>query len=203
MALDLYLGFVAATIVLVLTPGPVVALIVANSTRYGPARGVFTVAGSTSALVVHLALVCVGLSALLAAAGEALFWLKWLGAAYLFWLGLRAFFAPAPAPGEAAPAKSLRRLFVEAFAVAFANPKSLLFYGAFFPLFIAADRPLGPQLLLLSATFLVVAATLDLCWALAAGRARPLLLRAGRWMNRLTGGVLILAAIGLLSLRKG
>lgn len=203
MPLELYLAFVAATVVLILTPGPMVALIVANSVAHGLRSGLLTVAGSSAAMALHLVAVCAGLASLLAAAGGAFFWLKWLGAAYLLYLGLRTIFTcPSRLDADAPPAKSDRRTLIEAFLVALSNPKVLIFYAAFFPLFIAADRPLAPQLFILSATFLGVAAVLDCGWALTATKARPFLARAGRWGNRLTGGVLILAAAGLAAARK-
>lgn len=202
--LDLYLAFVAATALLILTPGPVVALVVDTSIRYGVRRGLLAVAGSASAMAVHLLLVCFGLATLLAGLGEAMFWLKWIGAAYLFYLGLRALFSrEAIETGDGAGTmKSARRAYAEGFAVAISNPKPLIFYAAFFPLFIIADRPAAPQLALLSVTFFVVGASLDCGWAIAADRARPLLTRAGRWGNRVSGGVLIAAAAGLASLKR-
>ena len=204
MPLDLYLAFVAATALLILMPGPVVALVVSNSVRYGVARGLLTVAGTASAMAVHLVLVCFGLASLLAQLGEAMFWLKWAGAAYLLYLGLKALFsreALAPSNGPHA-VKSARRTFAEGFAVAFSNPKPLIFYAAFFPLFVSPERPALPQLVLLSVTFFVIGAGLDSLWAVAGAKARPFLARAGRWGNRVTGGVLIVAAAGLAALRK-
>lgn len=204
MPLDLYLAFVAATAVLILTPGPVVALVVDTSVRYGAGRGLLTVAGSASAMGVHLVLVCFGLATLLASLGEAIFWLKWIGAAYLVYLGLRALMSRETlGAGEgAATMKSARRAYAEGFAVAISNPKPLIFYAAFFPLFIVSDRAAAPQLILLSITFFVVGVSLDCCWAIAADRARPLLARAGRWGNRVSGGVLLLAAAGLAGLKR-
>lgn len=204
MPLDLYLAFVAATALLILTPGPVVALVVDTSIRHGAGRGLLAVAGSASAMAAHLVLVCFGLATVLAGLGEAMHWLKWIGAAYLFYLGLRALFSKETmGPGDGAAArKSARRAYAEGFLVAISNPKPLIFYAAFFPLFIAADRPALPQLLLLSVTFFVVGVSLDCCWAIAAARARPLLARAGRWGNRVTGGVLLLASAGLAGLKR-
>ena len=77
------------------------------------------------------------------------------------------------------------------------NPKTLLFYGAFFPQFLTPGRKLGPQVALLCVSFLVIAAVLDSGWALAAGRAWRLLAMRGRLRNRLSGGALIGAGIGL------
>ncbi|MEE2690064.1 MAG: LysE family translocator [Pseudomonadota bacterium] len=203
MPLDLYLGFAAASAALILMPGPMVALIVSNSVNHGLKTGLLTVAGSGAAMFVHLIGVCAGLATLLAAMGSAFFWLKWAGAAYLFYLGVRALRSkPKDISAPEGAGKSVNRTLVEAFLVALTNPKTLLFYAAFFPLFISPDRAIVPQLALLSATFLVIACALDCGWAMTASRARPLLVRAGRWTNRVTGGVLILAAAGLAAARR-
>jgi threonine/homoserine/homoserine lactone efflux protein len=95
------------------------------------------------------------------------------------------------------PSNKHKRLLLRGFLVSFANPKTLLFYGAFLPQFVAPDRPLGPQLALLSITFLFLALGIDGGWALLAGRSRQLLLQRGRLRQRMTGGLLMTAAIGL------
>lgn len=203
MPLDLYLSFAAASALLILMPGPMVALIAASSVGQGLRAGLLTVAGAASGMVVHLTAVCLGLAALLASLGDAIFWLKWAGAAYLFYLGVSMIFSKASAFGNtAAPPKSAKRIYLEAFLVQLTNPKVLIFYAAFFPLFLSPDRPLLPQLLMMSATFLAIEIALDSAWALGATKVRPLLLNAGRWGNRVTGGVLVLAAAGMAALRK-
>lgn len=203
MSVELYVAFVFAVVVLIATPGPVVALVVTTSVRHGVRRGLATVAGSSSAMALHLVLVCFGLAAVLARLGEAVFWIKWIGAAYLLYLGVRALNEKAAPPADSpARGNSARRAFGEGFLVSAFNPKPLIFYAAFFPLFITAESAILPQLLLMSATFFVIGVALDSAWAIAASRARSRLARAGRWMNRVTGGVLIVAAAALAGLRK-
>jgi threonine/homoserine/homoserine lactone efflux protein len=92
-------------------------------------------------------------------------------------------------------------MYVRALLVSMTNPKTLLFYGAFFPQFIAADRALAPQVVLLSVTFIVLAILVDGSWALAAGRARHLLASRGRLRNRISGGMLIGAGVVLAAAR--
>jgi len=199
MPLELYLAFVAASVLLILTPGPMVAYVIATTLSRGLRHGFVAVAGSTLASAIQLGVVALGLTAILNAASEAFFWIKWLGVFYLVYLGVRTWLA-APEDLAASPdARGLsdRRTFLEAFVVNLTNPKALLFHGAFLPLFISASAPVGPQLLTLAATFLVIAVSMDCLWALTASRSRPLLARAGRWRNRVTGGVLITAAAGL------
>ncbi len=204
MPLELYLAFVAASALLILTPGPMVAYVVGTTLSRGLRHGLVAVAGSMVASAIQLGVVAVGLAALLSVAGEAFFWLKWVGVAYLVYLGIKAL-REAPNnldPDGTASTVSERRTFIEAFLVNLTNPKGLLFHGAFLPLFISPDAPAGPQLLLLAITFLVIGGALDTMWALTASRSRPLLMRAGRWRNRITGGVLLTAAAGLAMVRK-
>jgi threonine/homoserine/homoserine lactone efflux protein len=129
--------------------------------------------------------------------------LRWIGVAYLVYLGVEAWRAP-PADLAAANAepKSARAIYAKGVLVSLTNPKTLLFFGAFLPQFVDAKGDALSQLALLSVTFLVICATVDTMWALVAGRARGLLVRAGRWTNRVTGGVLITAAAALALARK-
>src|SRR5438309_510502 len=94
MSLPLYAAFVAATVVLLLIPGPNLALLVANTLARGRRAGFATLAGTTSAMVPQLALTAFGMSALMAGAATAFSWLRWLGVAYLVYLAFRAFTAP-------------------------------------------------------------------------------------------------------------
>lgn len=203
MPVDLYLSFAVASALLVLMPGPMVALIAANSAMGGARGGMVTVAGAASGMVVHLAAVCLGLAAVLSSLGEAAFWLKWLGAAYLLYLGVSAITAKAPMFSKSGgPRKSARKTYFEALFVQLTNPKVLMFYAAFFPLFISSDRPAGPQLLIMSATFLAIEVVIDSMWAFAATLARTWLRASGRWGNRVAGAILVTAAIGTAALRK-
>ena len=194
----LYVAFVLATAVLMLIPGPNVALIVANSVAYGTRYGLLTLAGTASAMVPQLALTALGMTAFLGAFGAWMAWLRWAGVLYLVVLGVRQFRAAPLDLARVAPApRARRRLFLRGLLVSLTNPKTLFFYGAFFPQFVAADRPAGPQVALLCATFLAVALLLDSGWAVLAGRLRPLLAAHGRLRNRLTGGLLVGAGVGL------
>jgi len=202
MSLELYIAFVAASALLVLTPGPMVAYLVATTLSHGLRHGLMALIGSAAASAVQLAIVVAGLSLILSAAGEAFVWLKWIGVAYLVYLGVKALREPADDLAPALTHRSDRRTITEAFFVNLTNPKALLFHGAFLPLFISPSASATPQLILLAATFIVVAAVLDGCWALFAARVQPLLTRVGRWRHRITGGVLLAAAGGLALVRK-
>ena len=196
--LQLYLTFVAATAILIMIPGPNVALIVANSVAYGTRYGLLTVAGTSSAIVVQLALTGLGMTTVLGVLADWFEWIRWLGVAYLAYLGVKQWRAePADLTRIKPQPKSFRAIYARGLFVSLTNPKTLLFYGAFFPQFISLDRPLAPQVVLLSLTFLVIAAGIDSGWATLASRARALLAVRGRLRNRLSGGLLIGAAAGL------
>jgi threonine/homoserine/homoserine lactone efflux protein len=196
-------AFVLAVTVLMLIPGPNVALIVANSVAYGPRFGLLTVAGTSSAMLPQLALTALGMTGLLGALGAGFAWLRWVGVVYLVYLGVAQWRAPPVDLTRTAPEpRSARAIYLRAVLVSLSNPKTLLFYGAFFPQFISIDRPLAPQVVLLCATFLVIAAGLDAAWAMLAGRARGLLAARATLRNRLSGGMLIGAGVGLALARK-
>jgi threonine/homoserine/homoserine lactone efflux protein len=203
MSLDLYLAFVAASAILILIPGPNVALIVANSVAHGTRFGLLTVAGTSSAVVVHLALTVLGAAAILNFLAASFDGLRWAGVVYLVWLGVRAWRAPpVDLASTEAQARSVRLIYGRGFLVGLTNPKTLLFYGAFLPQFIAPGPAAADQLLLLAATFLVVATVLDGAWAILAGRLRALLATHARLRNRLTGGLLVGAGLGLALARR-
>jgi threonine/homoserine/homoserine lactone efflux protein len=203
MPLDLYLAFVLASVVLIVIPGPNAALIVANSVAHGGRFGLLTVAGTSSAVVVHLTLTVLGASVVLNFLAASFDWLRWLGVAYLVWLGIAAWRAPAADLTRIGPqARSARLIFARGFLVGLTNPKTLLFYGAFLPQFIMPGPTASDQLLLLAVTFLGVAIALDSGWALLADRLRALLVARVRLRNRLTGGLLLGAGVGLALARR-
>ena len=203
MSTELYLAFVAATVVLMLIPGPNVALIVANSVAHGPRYGLATVAGTSSATVLQLAVTALGMASLLAALGDWLQWVRWIGVAYLLYLGFRIWrSAPVDLTTAGAEPRSMRAIFARGLLVSLANPKTLLFYGAFLPQFVAPEAGVGWQLAALSATVLAIAVVVDSGWALLAGRFRGVLAVRGRLRNRVTGGLLIAAGVGLASARR-
>ena len=198
MHLDLYLGFVLASTILILIPGPNVSLIVANSIAYGTRYGLLTVAGTSSAIVFQLALTAFGLTATLGILASWFEWVRWIGVAYLLYLGIRQWIAaPVDLTRIRPQPRSFRAIAARGFLISLTNPKTLLFYGAFFPQFLTTDQPIGPQVALLSVTFFVIAAGLDAGWALLAGRVRGVLAIRGKLRNRLSGGFLVGAGIGL------
>jgi homoserine/homoserine lactone efflux protein len=203
MVLELYIGFVLATAVLILIPGPAVSLIVANSVGHGTRGGLATVAGTSTAIAGHLVIVFFGLTSAMLVLAHWFEWLRWAGVAYLVWLGVRSWRRAGAVPTDV-PVRSRRRLYWQGFLVSATNPKTLFFYAAFFPQFVAPAAPPGPQVALLCVTFLAIAVLLDGSYALAAGRLRPLLAgRTARLRGRLAGALLIGAGLGLALARRG
>jgi homoserine/homoserine lactone efflux protein len=156
------------------------------------------VAGTSSAIVVQLALTSLGLTATLGVLAGWFEWIRWVGVAYLLFLGIRQWrAAPVDLTRTPPQPRSFRSIALRGFLISLTNPKTLLFYGAFFPQFVTSDAAIGQQVALLSVTFFVIAAGLDGAWALLAGRVRGVLAMRGRLRNRLSGGFLIGAGIGL------
>ncbi len=188
---------VLATAVLVVIPGPNVALIVANSLRYGIRMGVMTVFGTSVGVAAQLALVVIGLAAIVELAADVLTWIKWAGVVYLVWLGIRTWREPVAdlQKVEAAPA-----MFWRGCMLAILNPKTLLFNAAFVPQFVGAGST--TQFALVATVFIGVLFVGDVLWAVFANSARQLLGFNARWRNRVTGAFLAAAGIGLAFSRR-
>jgi homoserine/homoserine lactone efflux protein len=138
MPLELYIGFVITSSVLILIPGPNVSLIVANSIAYGTRYGLLTVAGPSSAIALQLALTALGLTATLGVLAGWFEWIRWIGVGYLLYLGVRQWTAaPVDLTRMKPQPRSFQAIALRGFAISFTNPKTLLFYGAFFPQFFA------------------------------------------------------------------
>lgn len=203
MSIELYVAFVLAIAALIALPGPNVGLIVANSISHGRHYGLITVAGTSAALIPQLGLTVLGMTGALTLLSHVFEWIRWIGVAYLIFLGVEALRAPVvDLTLISADPRSPRQIFGRAFFVSLTNPKVLLFYGAFFPQFVTPNANLGGQLVLLSVTCLIVTVVLDSCWALAGSQMRSVLANRGRLRNGLTGGIYFAAALGLAGARR-
>jgi threonine/homoserine/homoserine lactone efflux protein len=205
MTLELYLGFVLASTILILLPGPNVTLLVATSLACGPRRALMTLAGTSTAVALQLLITALGMTSLLLALAAGFDWLRWAGVLYLVWLGIRQWRAVPVALEDLDPAAiSGQRLFWRGFVVSATNPKTLLFYAAFLPQFVEPARPARPQLLLLGASFLALATALDGGYTLLAGRLRPWFRgpARARLRQRVSGALLIGAGLGLALARR-
>ncbi len=148
-------------------------------------------------MVLQLAATGLGLEAMLTSASQLFVVLRWVGVAYLTFLGLRALLTPAEPLGKPASERSVARVFLRGFAVSLTNPKTLLFYGAFLPQFVDPRGNTGAQILVLAFSFLVLAIAMDSGWALLASRLRGVLSMRPHLRSRLTGATLLGAAAGL------
>ncbi|MBP0115239.1 MULTISPECIES: LysE family translocator [Bradyrhizobium] len=199
MSMQAYLAFVAACIALALLPGPIVTLVIANGLRHGTRAALTNVAGAQAGLAIVIGIVAVGLTSLMATMGYWFDWVRFAGAAYLVWLGIRLIWTPVEGVEVDAPPPPPRGgFFLQGFLVLLSNPKVLVFFGAFIPQFMDLNRPHFPQVALLGATFMVTAVMTDALYAIAAGRARKFFsARRTRMMSRISGGFMIGGGIWL------
>ena len=199
--MDNVIALVAATIVLILIPGPNVALIVANSLRHGMRIGVITSLGTTVGIALQLFIVVLGLAALIELIADALTWIKWIGVIYLLYIGLRTWNEPVSDLSDI-KAQSQARAFWRGVIFAVINPKTLLFNAAFLPQFVGNTPDASGQLLFLAGIFMTVIIFGDALWAVFAASARGWLARFGGLRRRISGGFLIGAGLGLALSRR-
>jgi threonine/homoserine/homoserine lactone efflux protein len=205
MGIEHLLLFVIAGLLLNLTPGPDVVYIVTNALRSGARAGVVAALGITAGCFVHIFAAAAGVSALLAASATAFTVLKWVGAAYLVWVGLKMLLAKAPATiaqaGAAAEAADLRRVFMQGFGTNALNPKVALFFLAFVPQFIPpATEQKALTFLLLGLLFNFNGLWVNVGWALAAvwlARRVDTVRRTMHWLERAAGAMFIVFGLRL------
>lgn len=207
MDFDLWLTFVAASTALLLIPGPTVLLVLSYALSKGRSVAVASAAGVATGDFIAMTASLAGLGALVLASATLFTLLKWLGAAYLVWLGIKLV-RSAPSDGLAArrirAEVTPRGVFGHAAAVTALNPKSIAFFIAFVPQFLDPAAPLGPQFAVLIATFVGLAALNALAFALLADRLRRMISRPGviTWITRAGGGALIAMGVMTASLRR-
>jgi homoserine/homoserine lactone efflux protein len=193
----LFSAFLLITNVLFLTPGPIVTLIIATGARQGTRAALQTVAGASTGNALLLALIALGLGWILKTSSEVFDYLRWVGAAYLVWLGIQAW-RHAGAAVEAAPLGGHVHVW-RGFVVAMTNPKSIAFFTAFLPQFIDPTLPIERQLLVMCVVSVTLGSMLDSGWAVAAGLGRAWFTKPkhNRLLGRLSGTVLISGGIWL------
>jgi threonine/homoserine/homoserine lactone efflux protein len=197
--------FFGASFVLLVVPGPSVTFIVARSLEHGRTAGLVSVLGVHAGSVVHVAAAAVGVSALLASSASAFAVVKYLGAAYLVYLGL-AKLRNAGRHATPSPARARRsRLFWQGFVVNVLNPKTALFFLAFLPNFVEPARgPVAPQVLVLGMCFIGLGLVSDGAYAFAAGTLGDRLRESPavrRWVDRFSGGIYL--GLGALTAFSG
>ncbi len=195
--------YVATVLVLMSTPGPSQLLMLSNSVANGFPRALFTAWGDLTANLLQMLAAGLGLAAILLAVENALTIVKWLGVAYLAWLGIKMIRHAdvSTQSSGAATGSTLPALWLQGFLTSAANPKAVVFFAALFPQFIQASHAFWPQFAILSATYLVLDALfLSLYGATAARLAARLKGQARTWLNRIGGSLMLVAAI-LLGLK--
>lgn len=198
MSIEHWLAFVAASEALLIIPGPTVLLVVSYAIAHGRKPAAAIVAGVALGDLTAMTASMLGLGAILAASAALFTALRWVGGAYLVYLGVRLWRAPVQAAERAvAPNADPRRMFLHAYTVAALNPKAIFFFVAFVPQFLDGSSAFVPQVLTLEATFVIMAALNASAFAILASAARqqlrnPRVLRA---VNRAGGSLLIGAGL--------
>ena len=192
-----WLIYLVAAVGLSLTPGPNSLLALTNGALHGHRRTLWTVAGGALGFVAVIALSMLGIGTLLQASASALLVLKWVGGAYLVWLGIQLWRAPPLQlqPSADTPFARRSQLFRQGLFAAVSNPKALLFYGAFLPQFLDPARSLWLQFVVMAGTFAAIECVVEYLLARMANRIRPALERYGKRFNRICGGAF--AAMGV------
>jgi homoserine/homoserine lactone efflux protein len=198
---DLFAAYLIITVVLVLTPGPIVTLVIATGASQGVRAALATVAGTTLGNAFLIAAIALGLSWVLQNAGVLFEMLRWAGAAYLIWLGVKAWLH-AGAPATAVTKKGIN--FSRGLTVALTNPKTIAFFTAFLPQFVDPKLPAVPQLAVMCIVSVLLAAVTDSGWAIASGLGRAWFIKPQRakLLGRLSGIALIGGGIWLSLARR-
>jgi threonine/homoserine/homoserine lactone efflux protein len=204
MAIETLISFAAASAIMLMIPGPTVLLVVSYALGQGWRAAAPMAVGVALGDFTAMTLSMLGVGALLAASAAAFTAVKWIGAAYLIWLGVKLWRAGGTAAGaEPRRASGARRMMLHAWLVTTLNPKSIVFFVAFLPQFVDPAAPLTPQLLAFQAIFLCLALLNAFGYALLAARARRSVAspRMMRIAHRVGGGALIGAGVASAGLR--
>jgi homoserine/homoserine lactone efflux protein len=203
---DLFTAFLVITAVLIVVPGPIVTLIIATGARQGVRAALVTVAGTSIGNVVLLTAIAFGLGWVLQNAEQLFVVLRWVGAAYLIWLGIQVW----RHAGENKPVETSGRVnFTRGFLVALSNPKTIAFFTAFLPQFVDPHLPAAMQLAVMCTVTALLAALSDTAWVIASGMiaasmGRAWLMRPERakLLGRMSGTVLVGGGIWLSLARR-
>ena len=203
MSIETYLLYLAALGVFFATPPDTSQLLLmANSARYGLKKASWTIAGDLTANVVQMTAAAFGIAAVIAASAAVFQMVKWLGVAYLAWMGVRLILSRPLGMGmPAARAGSSVRLFRQGFVTSSANPFAIMFFAALFPQFLDPEASVLPQLLLLGGTYLLVDGIILLVWGWLAVRVAERIRAHGFGLVNRICGTLILGAAVLLAAR--
>ena len=199
MELDTWLLYTIAALGLSLTPGPNGLLALTHGALYGVRKTLFTIAGGALGFTVIIALSLFGIGALLAASAELLIVLKWVGGAYLVWLGIQVWRSPPLGMDSSQTGNVITgtAVFRQGLLAAVTNPKGILFFVAFLPQFLTTDLPLFGQFVVMTITFVGIEILFELSVAAGSAKIQPVLARFGKRFNHVFGGVFIAIGIAL------
>ena len=206
MDLSVWITYFIATIILSLTPGPGVFSSISSGLHHGFRLGLWNGVGMQAANMILVGIVSLGLGAILLASETLFALVKWLGAAYLIYLGVVTWRAPARGfqdnPHD--EAQTARDVFLRGFFVNLTNPKGIIFFAAILPQFIDVARPQLPQYAILAVTTFVVDLAVMLGYTALAARVLRVMREPShlRWVNRTLGGAFVAAGIALASFRR-
>ncbi len=204
-SLDVLLAFAAAACAVILIPGPTVLLVTSHALSAGMRAALLCIAGVCAGDMVAMALTFFGLGLVLATSATLFAWLKWLGAAYLLYLGVQMWRAKGgPDRSSQAAGSQPWRILGRAFMVNMLHPKGLAFYAAFMPQFIVPTQPVLLQMVVLGAVFSGIALLVLLTYALLASRCRQRLASPQSWrmFNRMGAACLVAAGLFTASLQR-
>jgi threonine/homoserine/homoserine lactone efflux protein len=202
---SLFVSFVIVASAIIVMPGPNVLVTIATSLTQGHVRGMQVVAGTLAAMALQLYIAATGTALLAEFLAEAFRVVKWVGAVYLLYLGIgRLRAALTSNRTNSLDSGTARGSFIRGFTVGITNPKTILFFGAFLPQFVTETLPVSRQLLILSVTFLVLAAFFDSLYVLAASKASEVARTPAfrRWLDGCAGTLLIGSSVGLAVARR-
>jgi homoserine/homoserine lactone efflux protein len=186
----LFAGFLFITLLLFLVPGPIVTLVISTGATKGVRAALITVAGTSTGTAVLLSAIALGLNWVLQHAAPLFEVLRWCGAVYLIWLGVRTWKSAAlPVPAAGAQVH-----FWRGFLVALSNPKTIAFFTAFLPQFVDPTLPAPRQLAVMCTVSVLMGAVSDSCWAIASGMGRAWFMSPAR--AQLLGRVSAVTLIG-------
>ena len=197
--MHLPLLFITMATLTILSPGPGVLRALTNALNYGVRPAMVGILGTASGTFCIATLSATSLGALLAASNSAFTVIKYIGAAYLIYLGIKLWLAPAiELDNTEKPPRSPKSLFIESFFMQFSNPKAIVFFLSIFPQFIDPTNNYAPQFIVLVCTFCALLFCIHASYALFAQRAKHWFSRGqgGRWMSRIGGTTFI--GFGLL-----
>lgn len=206
MDFTLFIAFAAASALLLAIPGPTILLVVAYALSRGRRAAFATIVGVALGDVTAITASMAGMSALLATSSELFTILKWIGALYLIWLGIKVWRAPIEASvgADSVDGRSNLAIALHCWLVTALNPKSIAFFVAFMPQFFDTTRPMIPQMTIMGVTFVGLAVVNALFYAFIADEARARVTRPGtmRILNRLGGTILIGAGLLTAAMRR-